>query len=607
MEIFKSICMLFAGIAVFLLGMKLMGEGLEKGAGKSVKKIFASIGDNRFLGVLIGTGTTSVIQSSSATTVMVVGFVNAGVMTLFQAASIIMGANIGTTVTAYLGVLGELPIAYVFMASGIAGVFIFMFSKNKRMKCAGEIITGLAMIFIGMNLMGSAFKNSKDLSGAFENLFINLSTNPAGPLLLVLLGAVFTGIIQSSSATTVMIVDMTFRGLIPVEAALFIVMGANIGTCVTALLASIGTSTNAKRAALIHLTFNFIGTLIFIPIIWPLKSQITNLLGNIFPGNAGLQVAIFHTTFNFITTLVLLAFIKQLCWFATKILSDKKSEESGELKLYFINENILTPAGTDVKHKKLIKTNVVLETSSVENTAEAPLEAPLPDINLIYKEILNMAELAKENIKTALRAAFVPDDSQRDKVFITEQKINYINKGIGRHLVKLSKDKRFDSLRDILDSFHSVISDIERIGDYAIELMDEVTEMKEQKVKFSDMAVQELEQMYDMVAKLYKESMDIFLSRNVQKLSKITKFEQDIDEKKHILGFSHVARLNAEQCSIESGAHFYIIIAGLERVANHFVNIAFSIEKAGVIRLETLRQMSKAKTKGKSPQKDIYW
>ena len=599
----KSICLLPAGLCVFLLGMKMMGDGLERGAGKAVKKLFARVGDSRAAGVGIGAGTTAVIQSSTATTVMVVGFVNAGVMTLAQATAVIMGANIGTTVTAFLGVVADLPITAFFMAAGAVGVFMYMFAKSRKLKCAGEIITGLAILFVGIKLMSDAFSGNAILENAVIGIFLSLSENPVGPLLLVLVGAVFTGIIQSSSATTVMVVDLAGKGYIPVSAALFIVMGANIGTCITALIAAIGTTPNAKRAALIHMMFNVAGTIIFVPIIWALQTQVTDFLGAMFPVSAdmsaeaikaalGLRVAFFHLFFNITTTCVLLGFIKYLTKLATKIIPGKKGAGSDEPQMYFIDEKMLersiagaSPAKTDGVSSA--KVSVHFET--------------------VLKETLNMAEFARTNLDLAFYSTLTPDDGQKDKIISTEQKINYVNRGIGRFLVKLTKEPLSEDDKKFADSLHSVVSDIERIGDHALDLLDNASEMKEQGIKFSKEALAELEAMYQTASTMFVKALEIFEMGNLDRLPEIAELEKKVDEAKHASGFKHIARLNAGECKVEGGAYFYAILTTLERVADHLTDIAFSIKATSGMQLEKLKQLSKQNQANRASRKNIYW
>lgn len=571
-DIFKSICLLLAGIGVFLLGMKLMSDGLASGASRGIKKTFARIGNNRFVGIGIGAGTTALIQSSSATTVMVVGFVNAGVMTLFQATAIIMGANMGTTVTAFLGVIADLPVASVFMALGFVSVFIYMFSNNKKLKCAGEIVTGLAIIFVGMHIMGSAFKGNAALTDSFTNIFVTLSENPIGPLLSVLIGAVFTGIVQSSSATTVMVVDLAARNIIPLEAAFFIVLGANIGTCVTALLASIGTTANAKRAAIIHLIFNLVGTLLFVPFIWVFKTQFAELFNSLGGGNAGLAVSFFHLFFNLITVLCLMFCIKFLVKLVMKIVPNR-DEELQEPKLCFINEN-----------------------------------ADTFDTELVVKEIINMANLARENITTALNAMLAPDVSNKNKIINTEQRINYINKGISRYLVKFNKQGLTeDQKKNGINKIHPIVSDLERIGDHAMEFLHEASEMKDNKIKFSEAAIKELQGMFKKVDDMFEKTINVVGTRNLKSLPEINALENEIDEEKNTLASNHIARLNNGKCSVEGGTHFYAIITGLERIADDLLSIALGVKNPEGFQLEALRQQTESRAAERASKTAIYW
>jgi phosphate:Na+ symporter len=450
-----------------------------------------------------------------------------------------------------------------------------MFAKKPKIKCAGEIITGLAIIFVGMSFMGQAFNNDI-VKGAFTNLFQKLAENPAGPLLLLIIGALFTGIIQSSSATTVMVVDMVGKGIIPVQAALFIVLGANIGTCITAALASIGTSTNARRAALIHLMFNIIGTLIFVPVIWPLQNQVASLLGAMAPYSTALQVAFFHLFFNFITTAILIGFRKQLVYVATKAIRSKKGEDVEVLKLNYIDEKI-------------------------------PYSIPVVG-EMILKETRGMADLAIQNLGESLKTAYTLDTSDRAKIVNVEQKINFINREIGRYVVKLFKESHIsDAERERLNDIHSVVSDIERIGDHAIDFLDEAEEMKEHSVKFTEEAVLELSDMYDKVYNMYVKAMEVFESRDLKRLDEIMALEREIDETKHDLGFRHIERLNEGKCTVDGGAHFYAVITALERVADHLTNIAFSIKTLSGAQLEDLKQRSKEMAKKRQEKKQIYW
>lgn len=341
LQLIQSLIWLLAGVGVFIVGMNFMGDALEKSAGNGMKRLLERISNNRFSGVGIGAGVTAIIQSSSATSVMVIGLVNAGVMTLMQATPIIMGANIGTTVT---GVLVALKNDYFNMAMyllAFAGVMMGFFKKEK-IKIAGSLCCGLGLIFVGLEVMSSeqAFGNP-----LVENMFTEIFKTIDFPLLLILVGIIFTGLIQSSSAATGVVITMVGTGVLPLDLALFIVLGANIGTCVTALLASVGANANSKRVALIHFTFNVIGTVFFTAIIWIFREPIVNMLVSLFPGSdpmsLQMRVSVFHVVFNVTTTCLLLPFVKQLVNYSCKIIKDKKEQEK-TLSLKFVDDRLLS-------------------------------------------------------------------------------------------------------------------------------------------------------------------------------------------------------------------------------------------------------------------------
>ena len=583
MDIFRSISLLLAGIGVFLLGIKLMSNGLEKGAGKGVKKMFARIGDNRFANAGIGGGATAAIQSSTAVTVMIVGFANAGVITLLQATAIIMGANLGTTLTAFFAVIDSLPISSVFMMSGIVGVSMFVFSKKPKVKLVGEIITGLAIIFVGMNLMGRAFPADGPLHNAFNRAFGALAGNIMGPLLLMLLGAVFTAVIQSSTAATNMIVLMVGTNVLPLEAAIFIILGANLGTTLTVVIASIGMSTNAKRAALTHVVYNSIGVIIFLPILWILSGQVSQLLTWMSGGNAELATAFMHFFYNILLFLILIGFTRPLTKLVTVIVPVKKGEEHNELKLLYINERVTIP--------------VVIPTPEDKAAAQEP----------VFKEILHMASLARSNLKAAFDSAVDPNNFNPGKMVSTEQKINFVNKGIGRHLVKLSKIAAFKEDEKFLNSLHHAISDIERIGDHAMTFLDEVRDMREQKVVFSPNAISDLEEMFALISGMFELSLEIFATRNPERLDLINQLRRQITDSKRELGFRHIKRLNKDECNVEAGVHFYAIVICLERVKVHLSNIAYSVRTTAGTELERLKNLAKQKTTKRKESKKVYW
>ena len=334
MEIFNSILMLLAGCGVFMAGMKMMGDGLERSAGKGMKKLFSRISNNRFAGVGVGAAVTAIIQSSSATSVMVIGFVNAGVMTLAQAAAIIMGANIGTTVTGIIISFSAFNVSLYASVLAFVGVMM-MFFKSDSVKKAGGILCGLGLLFVGLDAMSGAFGDS-DIKNAFANMFTVIDF----PLLLILIGTLFTALIQSSSAATGLLIIMVGQGAISVANALFIVLGTNIGTCITAVIASIGTSTNAKRTALIHLTFNIVGTVFFTIILWIFSPWVVKLLSSVF-SNPQMQIAWFHVAFNVVTTILLLPFINQLVGLSKFVIKDKVKPQQELPQLKYIDDRLL--------------------------------------------------------------------------------------------------------------------------------------------------------------------------------------------------------------------------------------------------------------------------
>ncbi len=549
--------LLFAGSGVFMAGMKFMSDGLEASAGKGIRKLFGKISDNRLAGIGIGAGVTAIIQSSAATTVMVIGFVNAGIMTLFQATAIIMGANIGTTVTGLLVSLSSLNVGVVVSGFALVGILMSMFSKNKTVKNVGGVICGLGLIFVGLDLMSGSLEGNEQIRGAFANLFSSISF----PLLLIFFGALFTALIQSSSAATGLIITLVSQGVLSVDGGLYIVLGTNIGTCITAIIASIGTSTNAKRAALIHLTFNLIGTVIFSLLLVFLNKYFVRLLSVMAPNAPAMQIAYFHIFFNMITTLLLMPFIKQLTWFATKVIRDKENDEE-VLKLYYIDDRIL--------------------------------HTPPIAVAQVLKEVLNMAEMARQNLDRSFNALTTGNVAEKDKILREEQKINFINRGVARYLVKMASLSLPTTDEKLVGSLHHVISDIERIGDYAENFLEDAEQMKDGGVEFTEAAIGELKEMYGKVTEMYRRAIKIFEYRDLSGLSSVDDIENQIDEMKILFEHTHIERLNAGACTVESGSHFYAVISALERIADHLTNVAYSIRSQGTLSANSMNKIKKA-------------
>ena len=532
----SAILLLLAGVGVFIAGMNMLSGGLEKSAGGGLKKMLGKISGNRFAGVAIGAGATAIIQSSSATSVMVIGFVNAGVMTLFQATSIIMGANIGTTITGIIVSLKSLPIGEFAAALAFIGVMMTFF-KNERIKQIGGVLCGFGLIFVGLDLMGNAL-DAQEIKDFFIEVFQKIDF----PLLLILLGAAFTAIIQSSSAATGIFITMVGTGALSLENALFLVLGSNIGTCITALIACMGAGTNAKRTALIHLSFNIIGTVLFTAIIWPLKSQAVWLLEKI-PGGAQMQLAWFHVIFNLSTTLVLLPFIKQLVWIATKAIPDKKKAEERR-QLRFVDERLL--------------------------------KTPPVALMQVKKEVEYMADLAKLNLEQSFLAMNGDTEKYAKEIAEREKDINFTNKALTRYLIKLSPLVDTQSDRVVGTYFH-VLNDLERIGDHAENFCEIATEMQSANLTFSDNAKEELQEMQDKVLRMFEISEKAFDEKDTSQLGELNDLENEVDDLKKELSSRHYERLAEGNCKVELSPYFSSTVAGLERVADHLVNVGYSI------------------------------
>ena len=553
-EIALSVLSLIAGIGVFMFGMKFMSDGLSRSAGKGVRKLLAKISGNRFAGVGVGTAVTGIIQSSAATTVMVMGFVNAGLMTLFQATAIIMGANIGTTVTGVLAAFSAFPVAPIFGVFAFVGAAMVMFLKKEKWKNLGYIFGGLGLIFVGLSLMGDAFKKQV-ISDAMINVFSSIDF----PLLLILVGFVFTALIQSSSAVTGILVTMVGANALTLECALFIVLGSNIGTCVTALFASAGANVNAKRVTVIHFADKIIGTVIFTAILWPLSDGVVWLLQTMFP-QPQFQVAMFHFFFNFFTTLILLPFVKLIVKFATLVVPDRRGGDDDAPHMYYIDDRFL--------------------------------QTPAIAVAQVKREVDHMGDMAKTNLKRAMSALLTGDTSEMAVIKRDEERINYINKGVAKYLIKLSSKQLTRSDEKFVGSLFHVVSDIERIADHAENFVESADEMNKTDCTFTQDARDELEDMYDKVMAMYDEALLIFENNAVEKLNDFSEREREIDMTKRLLGYNHIARLNAGGCTVESGTYFYSIISALERIADHLTNIAFSIKSPSGSQREAMEKIA---------------
>jgi len=542
-QLLQSLIWLLAGVGVFIVGMNFLSDALEKSAGDGMKSLLGKISNNRFTGVGIGAGVTAIIQSSSATSVMVIGLVNAGVMSLVQATPIIMGANIGTTITGLLIALKNDYFNMLMYLLAFAGVMMG-FLKKEKIKLAGLLCSGLGLIFVGLNVMSSeqAFGNP-----LVEQMFTNIFGVVNNPFLLIFIGALFTALMQSSSAATGVVITMVGTGVLPLNLALFIILGANIGTCVTALLASVGANANSKRVALIHFTFNAIGTAMFAVILLIFKSPFVNLLISIFPGSdpmsLQMRVSLFHVIFNLSTTLILLPFVKQLVQYSCGLIKDKADDEL-ELSLKFVDDRLL----------------------------------PTPPVALmqVKKEIDYMLELVEQNIGMAFGA--IESSSLRfgDTIAKNEQIIDFTNSELTKFLIKLSSSVEQSDERVIGSYFH-VLNDLERIGDHAENFHEIGEEMLNKGIVFSDNAKNGIMDMRKAIMEMFKISKDAFENINKNDLPKLTELEEAVDDMKKQLTATHFARLAEGDCSMEVSPYFTSTVVGLERVGDHLVNIGYSI------------------------------
>ena len=543
MQLIQSLVWLLAGVGVFIVGMNFMGDALEKSAGIGMKRLLEKISNNRFSGVGIGAGVTAIIQSSSATSVMVIGLVNAGVMTLLQATPIIMGANIGTTVT---GVLVALKNDYFNMAMyllAFAGVMMGFVQKEK-VKIAGSLCCGLGLIFVGLEVMSSeqAFGNP-----LVERLFTDIFQKIDFPLLLILVGVVFTALIQSSSAATGVVITMVGAGVLPLHMALFIVLGANIGTCVTALLASVGANANSKRVALIHFTFNVIGTVVFAAVIWIFQQPVVDLLVSFFPGedpmSLQMRVSAFHVIFNVTTTCLLLPFVGQLVRYSCAVIKDKRQEEQTP-SLKFVDERLLTMPSVALTQAK--------------------------------KEIEYMLGLVEENMRLSFVSVDSGSSEYGEKIRRNEEIIDFTNGALTQFLIGLSAQVE-QSDEKVIGAYFHVLNDLERIGDHAENFHEIGTEMLGKSITFSDTARSGITAMRERIAQMFAISKDAFEKQNKEQLSELNVLEEEVDGMKKALIASHFARLAEGNCSADVSPYYSSLILGLERVADHLVNVGFSI------------------------------
>lgn len=527
---------LLGGLALFLYGMQMMSTGLEAAAGNRMKSILEKLTSNRIKGVLVGAAITAVIQSSSATTVMVVGFVNSGLMTLKQAVWVIMGANIGTTITGQLIALDIGAIAPLF---AIAGVGAIMFIKSEKVHHISSIFAGLGILFMGMDMMGAAMSPLKE-----SEAFISLMTKFDNPLLGILVGALFTAVIQSSSASVGILQALASTGMIPLSSAVFVLFGQNIGTCITAVLASIGMKVNAKRTTVIHLLFNIIGTVLFtvICLVTPYVTWIEAMT----PGDPVAQIANAHTVFNIVTTLLLLPFGTHMANIAVRILPDSKKADDEDLRLKYIRP---------------FESFYAIGHSAVA-------------VSQVRDEVNRMRDMVAKNISDSFDSLVQYDEKLRKKVSEREEYIDFLNKGISEYIVSLMASEMNMSDSRKINGYYAIISNLERIGDHAVNLAEYGDDMRKWEIDFSDTVKEELNEMKaQCIAAL--DNLKEVTSENVERiLSQAVIIEQKTDDMRDKYFKKQMQRLKKGKCKPQSGIVFSEILTDFERMGDHALNIA---------------------------------
>lgn len=536
---FTYVMGLLGGLALFLYGMQMMSTGLEVAAGNKMRVILEKLTANRFVGVLVGAVITAIIQSSSATTVMVIGFVNSGMMTLNQAIWIIMGANIGTTIT---GQLIALDVSEIAPLVAFLGVVAIVFLKNEKVKHVGEILAGIGVLFIGMDMMGSAMKPLAD-----SESFVSILTKFENPLIGIVAGAIFTALIQSSSASVGILQTLAGSGVIGLQGAAFVLFGQNIGTCITAFLASVGTSRNAKRTTLIHIMFNVFGTVVFT--ILCLATPIILMVEGWTPGNAPAQIANMHTMFNVVTTLLLLPVGTLLGKLATAILKDKREESEGMRVKYLL----------DIKHINTEK-----------------LGASVICMEGIKKELIRMMDMTKDNVSEAFDAVI---ERNKEKYVLVEQQeeyVDFLNKEISKYITSTVSHETTKAGSQIFNSLFSITSNIERISDHAINIAGYSKMITDKSIVFSEDANSELIEMQVVCMKLFttllKKPEDVVVWHE-----KIACMEQKIDDMTVQFRDNMYARIRSGKCSDEGSILFSEILTDFERIGDHALNIANDI------------------------------
>ena len=545
MDYTLAVVALLAGLGAFLFGFKVLSDNIEKLATNKLRRWFEKTGRSRLAGVGIGAGVTAIIQSSSATTVMVVGFVNVGLMSLFQATTVIMGANIGTTVTAYFSVIADIPFIEIITVLTCVGIFMDMLCKKDKTKTIGMMLAGLGLVFLGLQCMGNAMDKFSE-----QPVVTDFLASVDNRLVLLLAGIVITGIVQSSSAVTTLIVQMVGAGMVIGDPSnsgvLFLVLGTNICTCVTALLSSIGTKTNARRAALIHLMFNVFGTVIFSVFLlcWP--GFLNATLGNWFAGDPGLQIALFHTFFNVVCTCIFLPFTNVFVKVSTKLIREPKGSDSPASDAALLDERLI--------------------------------HSPSVAINQANKAAARMAELSMDALRTAFHGFVNGDESAKEEVTELNARIGELEHAIVAYLIKVAAEDISLSDEKLVSAIQQSTGDILRIGELADNITKYTRNCKRDGIEFSHGVIKSLQNMFAKIEELGARTLDVFDRKDITAVKAVDKVEDEIDADRKAMVKDHIRRLNEGKCKPASSGVFINLVGNLERAADHLTYVAHALD-----------------------------
>lgn len=538
-QVLSNIILLFAGMGIFMVAIHMTSESMEKISSSKLRHMLNKVSGNKLAGVGIGAGVTALIQSSSATTVMVVGMVNAGIMTLIQATYIIMGANIGTTITGVLSALPTLnsgesfPVTDLFMVLSFAGVIISIIAKTDKIKTWGTFLAGLGTIFVALKCMSISMEFMQT-----DPTFQELIKSVTNPILLLVIGALFTGLVQSSAIVAGIVITMVGQGIqigAGGNAVLFIILGTNIGTCVTAMLAGVGSSPNGKRASFIHLLFNVIGSIIFTVFLLLYPGFYDRVMVGLFGDNHGLIVAAFHVMFNVISTVIMFPFAKYLVSISKLVFKDKK--QKSRFVLQYIDDRILA--------------------------------TPSIAVEQLLKETERIAVLTRQSLSLSVESFLKLDSSKSEKVKDIQEEVNFLVEEITRFLIKLSGYDLSGRDERVVSNLHYIISDFERIADLSSNIMRYTSNAESKNLAFSDAIIAEIKDMFEAIDSMYGYTMDDFIKRSNEHKREIDALEDEVDELRSRNLENHYQRMNKGECNPESGGIYVNTVNNLERAADH--------------------------------------